>query len=206
MDGNNRWSKKNDFSKYRSYKRGANKLIKISKYIFENSDTNYVSAFALSKNNLNRSNKTINMIKKILLEYLESLNDYHYNFDFYFIGDFNFLDKHIKKKIHEINKIQKHKKKLFIYLNYGGREDILLAAKNYINQKKSFENLLLTKDIPDPEILIRTGGYIRISNFFLYQIAFTELFFLKKLWPDITPSDIRKIINSYYKIHRKYGL
>ena len=146
------------------------------------------------------------MIKKILLEYLESLNDYHYNFDFYFIGDFNFLDKHIKKKIHEINKIQKHKKKLFIYLNYGGREDILLAAKNYINQKKSFENLLLTKDIPDPEILIRTGGYIRISNFFLYQIAFTELFFLKKLWPDITPSDIRKIINSYYKIHRKYGL
>ena len=204
MDGNNRWSKKNEFSKYLSYKEGANKLIKISKYIFDNSDTKYVSAFALSKNNLNRSTRTINMIKKILLEYLISLKDYHFDFDVYFKGDFNFLEKNIREKIYEINKLQKYKKKFFIYLNYGGREDILSAAKNFNNQNYSFKDFLFTKDIPDPEILIRTGGYNRISNFFLYQIAFTE-YFLKKLY-DIIPSDIRKIINSYYKIDRKYGL
>ena len=86
--------------------------------------------------------------------------------------------------------------------------DILKAAKNYNLKKKSsikFEDFLSTKNIPNPDLLIRTGGYSRISDFMLFQIAFTELFFIKKLWPDLSKYDIKRIIDSYFQIERKFG-
>ena len=89
-------------------------------------------------------------------------------------------------------------------MNYGGREDIQQASYS-CKQKKNFKNYLLTKNLPDPDLLIRTGGFKRISNFMLYQIAFTELYFLNKLWPDFNKTDLKKIISNYYKIDRKFG-
>lgn len=89
-------------------------------------------------------------------------------------------------------------------MNYGGREDIQQASYN-CKQKKNYKTHLLTKNLPDPDLLIRTGGFKRISNFMLYQIAFTELYFLKKLWPDFNNTDLKKIISNYYKIDRKFG-
>ena len=205
MDGNNRWSKKRALSKYDSYKRGASKLVSLSNYIFtKNTKINTISAFALSKNNLQRSSKILNLIKKILLESLTQFENNKRNYDIVFIGDFNFLEEKIKKKIDSINKKQIFKKKLLIYLNYGGREDIQQAAKNF-NNKNNFESNLLTFKYSEPDILIRTGGFRRISNFLLYQIAFTELFFLNKLWPDLSNADIKKIISQFNKIDRKFG-
>ena len=204
MDGNNRWSKKRDLSKYESYKRGASKLVSLSNYIFKYTEINTVSAFALSKNNLQRSSKILNIIKKILFESLIQFENYKKNYDLVFIGDFDFLEEKIRKKIDSINKKQIFKKKLIIYLNYGGREDIQQAAKNF-NNKNNFESNLLTFKYSEPDILVRTGGYRRISNFLLYQIAFTELFFLNKLWPDISNTDIKKIILQFNKIERKFG-
>ena len=204
MDGNNRWSKKRDSSKYDSYKRGTNKLVSLSNYIFTNTEINTISAFALSKNNLQRSSKILNVIKKILFESLTQFENIKKNYDLVFIGDFDFLEERIRKKINSINKKQIFKKKLLIYLNYGGREDIQQAAKNF-NNKNNFENNLLTFKYSDPDILIRTGGFRRISNFLLYQIAFTELFFLNKLWPDLSNADIKKIISQFNKIERKFG-
>ena len=205
MDGNNRWSKKNNCSKYHAYNFGAEKLIKLSRFLFYNYDLNFISAFALSRNNLNRSSSIINSIKKVLSQSLKRLDLNKNDFDIFFIGNFNFLDMETKKKIYEINNIKKNKKKLIIYLNYGGREDIENAAKSMNKSQKPFKDFLHTKNLPDPDILVRTGGYKRISNFLLYQLAFTELFFMKKLWPDIKNNDLNKIIEKFHTIERKFG-
>ncbi len=212
MDGNNRWSKKNSQSKIKSYSKGAQKLLTISKKIFDNYNVEYISAFALSNNNLNRSKSLIDILKKILKNSLDDEQSIlKLNFQIIFLGDLIFLGKDLNKKIIKIQNINRSKKqKLIIFLNYSGRKDINLFYTKNINS--SFFNLklinkhLLTKNIPDPEILIRTGGHQRISDFMLYQIAFTELFFLKKLWPDISFTNVTKIINNYKLINRKFGL
>ena len=203
MDGNNRWSRKRSLSKYDGYKYGANKLISLTNYIFSNTGVNFISAFALSKNNLQRSSSIIKIIKKIISDTLNDYDKNKVNYDLFFIGNFNFLESEVKEKILSINKNSFYKKKLIIYLNYGGREDIQQAAK--LNNNKKFETNLLSNKFSDPDILIRTGGFKRISNFFLYQIAFTEFFFLKKLWPDLLSTDIKKIIIQFNEIERKFG-
>ncbi len=212
MDGNNRWSKKNSQSKIKSYSKGAQKLLMISKKIFDNYNIKYISAFALSNNNLNRTKSLIDILKKILLNFLnDEQTILKLNFQIIFIGDLKFVGKDLTKKITKIQNINQNKKqKLIIFLNYSGRKDINLFYAKNINSSFFNPNLisknLLTKNITDPEILIRTGGYQRISDFMLYQIAFTELFFLKKLWPDISFTDVTKIINNYKSINRKFGL
>ena len=203
MDGNNRWSRKHCLSKYDGYKYGAKKLISLTNYIFSNTGVNFISAFALSKNNLQRSSSVIKIIKKILSDTLNDYDKNKVNYDLFFIGNFNFLESEVKEKILSINKNSFFKKKLIIYLNYGGREDIQQAAKSNINIK--FETNLLSNKFSDPDILIRTGGFKRISNFFLYQLAFTEFFFLKKLWSDLLYRDIKKIIIQFNQIERKFG-
>ena len=214
MDGNNRWAKKNKLNKYNGYKKGAETLIKLSNFIFQNTDTKYVSAFALSKNNLNRSKKLISIIKILLLEFLnEAINDKIYNnFNIKFIGNRNFLSNEINNKIDEVENLKlRSKKYLLIYINYSGKEDINQAAYN-LYKKKSNKNIntlngyLLTNKFPDPDLLIRTGGFSRLSDFLIYQSTFTELFFIKKLWPDLLKSDLLRILNKFYKIERKFGL
>tara|TARA_Y200000002_G_C22650885_1_gene651258 strand:- start:1012 stop:1656 length:645 start_codon:yes stop_codon:yes gene_type:complete len=214
MDGNNRWAKKNKLNKYNGYKKGAETLIKLSNFIFQNTDTKYVSAFALSKNNLNRSKKLISIIKILLLEFLnEAINDKIYNnFNIKFIGNRNFLSNEINNKIDEVENLKlRSKKYLLIYINYSGKEDINQAAYN-LYKKKSNKNIntlngyLLTNKFPDPDLLIRTGGFSRLSDFLIYQSTFTELFFINKLWPDLLKSDLLRILNKFYKIERKFGL
>ena len=205
MDGNNRWSKKKSINIFTGYKIGAENLIKNTKYLFDNSEIKYVSAFALSKNNLSRSSKTINTIKKVLKLYLNKIEIEKYNFNIKFIGDFNFLDNDAKDKILLTNKKKSYKKNLIIFINYGGIQDIEEAAKKYKNNNRKFSSFLSTSKIPDPDILIRTGGFNRISNFLLYQISFTEIFFQKKLWPDFKIIDLKKIINKYRIVERKFG-
>ena len=179
----------------------------------KNYNVNYVSAFALSNNNLNRSKTLINILKDILHKFLsEEKKISKINFQIIFLGDLRFLGKNLNNKIEDLEKRNKNKKhKLLIFLNYSGRKDIESLYKNEkinsLNKNNYRVNkLLLTKNLPDPEILIRTGGHQRISDFMLYQLAFTELFFLKKLWPDISNSDVRAVISKYKLINRKFGL
>ena len=213
MDGNNRWSKKNSQSKIESYSKGAKKILSLSENIFKNYNVNYISAFALSNNNLNRTKTLINILKNILEKFLSDEKKIStIKFQIIFLGDLRFLGKNLNSKIEDLEKRNKNKKhKLLIFLNYSGRKDIDLLYKkekiNFLNKNNyKINKLLLTKNIPDPEILIRTGGHQRISDFMLYQLAFTELFFLKKLWPDISNSDIRSVISKYKLINRKFGL
>tara|TARA_B100000989_G_scaffold225127_1_gene172434 strand:+ start:177 stop:815 length:639 start_codon:yes stop_codon:yes gene_type:complete len=211
MDGNNRWSKKNQINRFKGYKAGVNNLLKISEYLFYSSTVNYISAFALSKNNLKRPKSLILMLKKILTEFLDEESNLNSKkkYNIRFIGDRNFLSKEINSRINYIENMKKNSKKfLIIYLNYSGKNDILKAAKKFKlskNKNISFSKLLSSSSFPDPEILIRSGGFNRISDFFIYQLTFTELFFIKKLWPDINISDISKILEKYYSIERKFG-
>ena len=211
MDGNNRWSKKNNLDKYSSYKKGAYKLIKITNFIFDNYKVKYVSAFALSKHNFKRGKMLLNMIEKILINFLDQSEEKkNIQFSIKFIGDLNFLPKSIVDRLEKYENInKKSKKKLLIFLNYSGKEDIKKAfislKKQKKNNYKNIENSLLTANIPEPDILIRSGGFKRLSDFMLYQISFTELFFSNKLWPDMNTADIRKYVNEFYMIDRKFG-
>lgn len=215
MDGNNRWSKKNDKNPYEAYSSGAKRLLALSKYIFDNYDVNYISAFALSKKNLKRSTTIIKALRKVLEYFLNHENKLiKRNFQIYFKGDFSFLDKRSINKIFSLEDNNPNtKKKLIIYINYSGKDDIIRSCNNHLqlnsNQKITdtiIKSNLYSKDIPDPDILIRTGGYQRISDFMLYQISFTELMFTKKLWPDFSNADVEKFIKKYYEIERKFGL
>ena len=215
MDGNNRWSKKNSTSKFDAYKKGSNNLINLSNYIFENTKSQYISAFALSKNNLNRSKGLISTLKKVLLEFLDKkISNKHKNiFHIKFIGDISFLNDEIKNKIQQVENLRSKKSKyLLIYINYSGRDEIIQAARKYMiknnNRKKKykFDDFLFTKNIPDPDVLIRTGGYKRLSDFLLFQSSFTEFFFIDKLWPDLSVNDVSKLFKKFNLIERKFGL
>ena len=163
MDGNNRWSIKNSKTKFDAYSKGAQKLISVSEYIFKNSNVRYISAFALSNNNLYRAKSIINILKNILSDYLDDeKNISRLNFQIIFFGDLSFLGKKLNDKIKNLEKLKKNKKKkLLIFLNYIGRKDIKMqyTQRNIISnyENNSFNKNLATNNIPDPEILIRTG-------------------------------------------------
>ena len=215
MDGNNRWSKKNDKKPFEAYSSGAKRLLALSKHIFDNYDIYYISAFALSKKNLKRSTTIIKTLRRVLEYFLnDQKNLSQRNFQITFKGDFSFLDKKTINKIHLLeNDNPISKKNLIIYINYSGKDDIIRSCNDFyqlnLNKQitdKIFKKNLYSKNIPDPDVLIRTGGYQRISDFMLYQISFTELMFTKKLWPDLSNKDLDKFIDKYYKIERKFGL
>ena len=213
MDGNNRWSNKNNIKLYDSYIRGSKKLLSISNYIFSNYEINYITSFALSKNNLKRPSEKIKTLINVLEYFINDNNNLnHCRFNISIKGNLSFLNKKLKKRITDFNsKPQNYSKSLIILLNYSGQYEILDTIKLLIKSKKkinkyNFEKYLLLNNIPYPEMLIRTGGYNRISNFMLYQLAFTDFFFTKKLWPDISNKDIKKFIEDFYKIDRKFGL
>ena len=213
MDGNNRWSEKNQIKPYDSYIKGSEKLLEISDYIFKNFETQYITAFALSKNNLKRTNEKIKILKSVIKYFLEDL-DFISKFKFRISikGDLSFLSKRLINKINDLNsRNSKYKKNLIILVNYSGQDDILNSITK-INRlklkpnKTNFEKNLFLGSISNPDLLIRTGGYHRISNFMLYQLSFTDFFFLKKMWPDLKKSDVKNIIYNFKKIDRKFGL
>ena len=215
MDGNNRWSKKYNKDKYSSYKKGANNLLNLTNFIFTNTKSKYVSAFALSKHNLNRSKHLISLLKNLLFEFVDKIIDKKivFNFKIKFIGDRNFLNSELIEKIVQLENLSKDSKKcLIIFINYSGTSEIQQAFSDYhFNLQSGKDNLkfsefLMTKNIPNPDLLIRTGGFSRLSDFLIYQISFTELFFINKLWPDFNKRDLNKILNKYYTIERKFGL
>ena len=213
MDGNHRWSKKNRIDQYESYIKGSKKLLEVTEYIFNNFETQYITAFALSKNNLKRTNEKIIILKSVIKYFLDDLESLlKFNFRILIKGNLGFLEKSIINKINDLNsRNYTFKKNLIILINYSGQDDILNSVTkiNKLNLKlnrTNFEKNLLLGSIPYPDLLIRTGGYQRISNFMLYQLSFTDFFFLKKLWPDLKKSDVKNIIINFKKINRKFGL
>ena len=210
MDGNNRWSKLNKVDLTTSYKKGAEKLFKIVDRCFFYHKINHVSAFALSSHNLSRPKKLISPIFKLLDFYIDEfiIDTSKYKYNIRFIGNFDIFSKETINKLTHINNLNKHSKTLIIALNYSGSEDIKHAAtllKNNKNKNIHFSDLLSTSQYPNPDLLIRTGGYQRLSDFFLFQMNFTELFFLNTLWPNLKNKSVDSIVAKYSKIVRKFG-
>ena len=211
MDGNNRWSDKNNYTLFEAYKIGANKLFKLSNYLFNKKNINNVSVFAFSVNNQKRSKKVISIINKLLNFYLNDIlkND-NFNFRIKFFGDISYFSKKHQDQIYLLEKRNnKSNNTLNIFLNYGGQEEIVDMLNFFRGSKKSItkkhlDNYFNNRYNP-PELLVRTGGFKRISNFILYQLSFTELVFVNKLWPDFAISDLNKIISKYKSIERKFG-
>ena len=154
-------------------------------------------------------NYLFNLLYNFLNEKINFLNDN--NIKLNIIGNKNFSKK-IKKLLIKSENLTKKNSLLQINLalNYGSREEILSSVKKIVKKKtsindKNLSDNLYTKNIPDPDILIRTGDTRRLSNFLLWQLSYTEIFFEKKLWPDFNKNDFKKIINKYYKTKRNFG-
>jgi len=174
----------------------------------------YLTLFAFSTENWKRPKSEINFLFKLLDSFIDSKIGHfkENNIRLKIIGDISIFNKKLKKKLDNSEKITSKNKKLQvnIAINYGSKNELIKAFKQ-LNKKKiktNFKNLeknLYTAGIPDPDILIRTGNTNRLSNFLLWQLAYTEIFFEKKLWPDFNENDYSKIISKYKLTTRNFG-
>ena len=210
MDGNGRWGKKKN--KGRNF--GHLKGVEAVKKVVETSlkiKIPVLTFYVFSSENWKRPKKEISFLFRLIKSYFdkEIKNVIKQGIKINIIGDINKLSNDIKNTLVKCIKLTKKNKKITINLaiNYGSKNEILKAArkskKNF--NLKNFEKNLDTRNQPNPDILIRTGGHQRLSNFMLWQLAYAELFFLKKLWPDFNQSDLKKIINKFRKMKRNYG-
>ena len=212
MDGNGRWGLKHKNSRNEGHKAGLKTVEKIIKESI-NQKINYLTLFAFSTENWNRPKKEIdylfNLLENFLSNKIEDLNKQ--NIKLKIIGNKNF-SKRLNKllKISEKKTLNNKKLQINLALNYGSKFEILNAFKkihknNIKINEKNFVKFLQTKNIPDPEILIRTGNTKRLSNFLLWQLAYSEIFFEKKLWPDFKDRDFTNILNRFIKTKRNFG-
>ena len=213
MDGNGRWGLNNKNSRNLGHKEGLVAVERIIKQSLKN-QIKYLTLFAFSTENWKRPNLEItylfNLLEKFLIEKLPDLNKQ--NIKLKIIGKkiptSSKLNKLLKKS--QVTTFKNKKLQINLALNYGSKSElvdgirILIKNKKLINEK-NISKSLYTKDIPNPDILIRTGDTKRLSNFLLWQLAYTEIFFEKKLWPDFTEKDFIKIIKKYKTIKRNFG-
>jgi len=212
MDGNGRWGLKNKSTRNEGHKAGLNTVEKIIKETI-NQRIKYLTLYAFSTENWKRPKKEINYLFNLLENFLlNKIEDLHQqNIKLNIIGIRNFSKK-LNKLINLSEKKTSKNKTLQINLalNYGSKIEIINALRKMkknndkINEK-NLSKCLQTKNSPDPEILIRTGNTNRLSNFLLWQLAYAEIFFEKKLWPDFNEKDYIKIIKKFKKIKRNFG-
>ena len=212
MDGNGRWGLKNKSSRNAGHKAG---LITVEKIIKETikHKIKFLTLYAFSTENWKRPKKEIkylfNLLENFLTKKINELN--RQNIKLFILGKKNF-----SKKLNNLLKISEKKTlnntglQINLALNYGSKTEILEGFKKLYKYKKKIteKNLIKyfqTKNIPDPEMVIRTGNTKRLSNFLLWQSAYSEIFFIKKLWPDFNEKDYLKIIKEYKSIKRNFG-
>ena len=217
MDGNNRWTKKHKLKGFVGHEKGIDSIqnaVDTAKLF----NIKYLTLFSFSSENWARPKKEVNFLMSLLRKYLSDkinklIKD---NISVRMIGDKKKLPKDIVKKINSYQKLTSKNKglNLIFAFSYGSRNEIVHALKKIINKflKKKFlinENTissnLFTKNIPDPDLLIRTSGEKRLSNFLLWQLAYTELVFLDVLWPDFKKKHFVDALNQYSKRLRRYG-
>ena len=216
MDGNRRWANSNNLPSYEGHRKGAENLWEIINNI-EDFKLKYFTVFVFSTENWKRSKKEISFLMKLLNQFLDhTISKIHENnFKVRFIGDLLPFENSIKEKINIIHETSSSNSGVVITLalNYGGRFDIVSAINqillNYKNlrsiNENDFKNYTLNKEIPDPDLLIRTGGEMRLSNFLLWDLAYTELMFIEEMWPDFDKLILQNCILNYAKRIRKYG-
>ena len=210
MDGNGRWGKKRSKGRNFGHLKGVDTVKKIVNGALK-LNVPILTFYVFSSENWKRPKTEIRYLFILIDNYfskeIKSVNQKGIRINI--LGDKKKLSANLKKTLSKSMRLTFKNKKILVNLaiNYGSRNEILNAAKNLrknINEK-NFERKLYTKNIKNPDILIRTGGHKRLSNFMLWQLAYTELFFLKKLWPDFSVKDLKTIVNKFKKIKRNFG-
>ena len=213
MDGNGRGGKKKRKSRNFGHLNGVKVIEKLVKFSLK-IKIPILTFYTFSTENWQRPQKEISFLFKLVDQYFtkEIKNLVKNDIKINIIGNINKLPKKVKYRLIDSMKKTKKCKKILVNLaiNYGSKDEIVKSAKliKRKNQNISVNNIkknLYTHNLPDPDILIRTGGRKRLSNFLLWQLAYSELYFINKLWPDFTVSDYTKIINNYKKVKRNFG-
>ena len=212
MDGNGRWGLKNKKSRNAGHKAGL-KTVETVINISIKKNIKFLTLFAFSTENWKRPKKEIKYLFTLLENFLEKrIEDLHKkNIKLKFIGNKNFSNK--LNKLLKLAEKKTYDNKILqvnLALNYGSKDELLNAFKNMQKKnikvnEKNFTNNLQTKNIPDPDLLIRTGNTNRLSNFLLWQLAYSEIFFEKKLWPEFKESDYNNILKKFKSIKRNFG-
>ena len=214
MDGNGRWGLKKKNSRNLGHKKG---IIRVEEVINQSIEKKikFLTLYTFSSDNWKRPKIEINFLLTLLENYIDeefnNLKDK--NIKIKVLGDISKFPKGLKNKLRKVERLTKNNTliQINLALNYGSRQELIDAFKkiNFIKKKiiteKLISNNLYTKNIPDPEILIRTGDTNRLSNFLLWQMNYTEIFFVKKLWPDFNKNDLNKILDKFNRIKRNFG-
>ena len=210
MDGNGRWGKKKGKGRNFGHLRGVEtvkNIVSSSLKLKIPVVTFYVFSSENWKRPKNERNYLFKLIKNYFLKEIKSI--IHQGIKINIFGEITKFSSELQSVLKKSSQLTVKNKKIIVNLaiNYGSKNEIFQALKK--SQKKltikNFEMSLYTKNMPDPDILIRTGGYQRLSNFMLWQMAYTELFFMKKLWPDFKENDLKRVIKQFNKIKRNYG-
>ena len=220
MDGNRRWAKKHNLPTAAGHRKGAETLEQICRDAKE-LGIKYLTLYAFSTENWQRDAEEVNTLMGLLREYLK--NDLQEiqknNARIIFIGERQMLDKDIVENMHRIEQqtVANDGLTLCLAISYGSRQEILNAVRRVSKLVKAdelkveeideqiFSNLLYTKDIPDPDMVVRTSGEQRVSNYLLWQMAYSEFYFSELLWPDFNRKELEKIIADYNTRERRYG-
>ncbi len=214
MDGNGRWALNKKLDRFKGHEKGVKVVKEITKYCSE-LGVNYLTLYTFSNENWNRPAGEVlslmNLFRKTLIKEVNLILENDIKFKV--IGDKSKLDLLTRRKIDELESKTKNNKKmkLVLALSYGSRQEIVTAINKLLKNKKSeidienFTNSLYTKEIPDPDLLIRTGYEKRLSNFLLWQIAYSEIFFIDEYWPNFNKKILKDIIDEYNLRERRYG-
>ena len=214
MDGNGRWAVNKKLDRYKGHEKGVEVVKEITESCLK-LGVNFLTLYTFSNENWNRPVSEVlslmSLFRKTLVKEINLIRDNDIKFKV--IGDKSKLDLITRKEINSLEKETKDNKKmqLTLALSYGSRQEILFAVNKLLKNKKNkismkdFTNSLYTNEIPDPELLIRTGYEKRLSNFLLWQIAYSEIFFINEYWPNFNKKMLKEIIDQYNSRERRYG-
>ncbi len=221
MDGNGRWAKQHAMGRIRGHRKGA-QAVNTTVTACREIGISYLTLFAFSSENWGRPAEEVHALMSLLEDYLdkETKKLQKQEIRLTTIGDTNRLTAPVREKLLNVIDLTKNNKKmtLNLALSYGSRDEILLAVKKIARESKegklsdgeinqeTFSKYLFTREMPDPDLLIRTSGEYRISNFLLWQCAYAELYFTDVLWPDFGKDDLLKAISVYQRRERRFGL
>jgi len=220
MDGNGRWAKKRLMPHSMGHKAGAQALRKLS-YEIEEMGIKYLTVYAFSTENWSRPEAEVRDLMELIRHYFQQYIDdsEKNNMRMSFIGDHTKLDPDLQEKLNILTDITKDKTGLHVVLavNYGGRDEIVRAAKSLAQRafdgklrpdsidEDVFAAALDTNPLPDPDLIIRTGGDLRLSNFLLWQLAYAEMYVTDTLWPDFGVRELKKALKAFEKRDRRFG-
>lgn len=221
MDGNGRWAQKRGHARTWGHVRGARTAKKIMLHLAKGEQTKYLSLFAFSTENWQRPQTEVDFLMRLIVQQLQKAKHLliENNIRFFSLGDLKALPPKAAASIEQLKHDTKNGTglQLVCAINFGGRQEIFDAARRIANQvhthtlhpdelsPRVFEQFMESSHLPSPDLIIRTGGEQRLSNFFLWSAAYSELYFIPTLWPDFQVSDLNQAFQHYHHVNRRFG-